>query len=794
MLKKSTFKVLFSFFCSFLLLITVFTSVTKAQDENAPPKYRIISINTIGNKTVDKNTIVGYSGLEVGQEITIPSDESRDAMKKLWNLNLFSDIEIYVDKTVGNDAYLVIRVEEFPRVESVQITGNNEYSKEDLEEKIQLTPGEIITPQRLKDIAYNLEKFYQSEGYSQVNVEADQLLSANNEARVRIKINEGNKLTVQKIEFQGNKNVNSDDLRGAMENTSEKVWWKFWDGATYDKAKFEQDLKLVEGYYKEKGFKDAVVEDYELKISPNKEDATLIIKVDEGNKFTLNKIEVEGNTVYSDSLILERIDMKRGDILNLKKLNDNLYGNEAETDVSALYLDNGYLGYNAEITEKALPGNKVDLKITITENRQFRFGLVNLEGNDKTKDKVLRRELYTIPGQFFNKSNVRRSLQNLNALNYFNPEKLGQDLSLSNDSTVNIKYIVEERSSDQFNASVGYSESFGITGAFGLTFNNFDISAPFSGGAGQILNFTWQFGESGTYRTFQVGFTEPWFMNTPTLLGINLYDTRQNYSGIDIRETGTSLNIGRRFKWPDDYFRGDWTLKYQKTDTKSGGGYYEVGVRDQFSLRQTISRSTVFDPIFPVSGTKVANSTELSGGPFLPGNVEFVKNIFTAEAYTPITRESRLVLYSTFNFSFINSFAADKYLPPTETFYMGGNGLTYNTIPLRGYDDRGIGPKNSGGNPIGGRIALKYGLELRYPLSLDPFPIFVLAFAEAGNVFSDFSKTDPFDLRRSVGFGTRLMLPAVGLIGFDFGYGFDRQIVDEQPPKWLFHFSFGRGF
>ena len=384
-------------------------------------------------------------------------------------------------------------------------------------------------------------------------------------------------------------------------------------------------------------------------------------------------------------------------------------------------------------------------------------------------------------------------MQQLNALNYFNPEKLNQDISLANDSTVNIKYIVAERSSDQFNASIGYSGSFGITGALGLTFNNFDIMEPFSGGGGQALNFSWQFGEAGTYRTFSIGFSEPWFLNTPTLLGFNVFDSRTRYT-YDVQETGAIVNIGRRFKWPDDFFRGDWAVKYQETNVLDGGGYYQTGRRNQFSLRQIISRSTVFDPVFPLNGTKFSNTTELSGGPFLPGNTEFLKNIFTAETYTPLIRNTKLVLYSTFNFYYVNPLSDDRYLPPTELFYMGGNGLAYNTIPLRGYEDRAVGPRNAVGNSIGGKVSLKYGVEIRYPLSLDPFPIFVLVFAEAGNVWSDFAKVDPFELKRSVGFGTRLMLPAVGLIGFDFGYGFDRKSVDGENPSLLFHFQFGRGF
>lgn len=773
--------------------VLFFNNISVAQDETGPPVYRIASINVQGNRFYDARTIINYSGLKENMEISIPSDETRDAIKKLWSLGLFSNITLYVDRKFGKDVYLVIQVQELPRIEGVEITGNDKMSKDDLKDKIGLTTGEVVQEQKLKDIEHNIELYYIDEGYSLADVKVDKLVSSNNEARIRIKISEGKKLTVRNIMFEGNKGLKQKDLVKSMENTSEKVWWKFWDGAKFDKNKFEEDKKYIIAYCKEMGYKDAEITGDELILSPDKEDVNIKIKINEGIRYYINSIKFEGNKIYPDSVLITRLDLKKGEVYNMKKMQLNLYGNEAENDISALYMDNGYLSFNADIDEKVVNGNKLDLTLKIVENNQFKFGLVSFEGNDKTQEKVLRREMYTLPGDYFNRGNVKRSMQQLNALNYFNPEKLNQDLNLENDSTVNIKYIVQERSSDQFNASVGYSGSFGMTGSLGLTFNNFDIAHPFSGGAGQILNFNWQFGEAGSYRTFSIGFQEPWFLNTPTTLGFNLFDTRTNYT-YDIRETGGMFNIGRRFKFPDDYFRGDWSVKYQRTDVIDGGGYYQNGRRDQVSIKQIISRSTVFDPLFPLTGTKFANSTELSGGPFLPGNIEFVKNIFLAETYTPLVRNQKFVLYTNFNFSFVKPIGSDRYLPPTELFYMGGNGLAYNTIALRGYDDRNIGPKNSYYSPLGGKVAIKYGLELRYPLSLDPFPIFALIFAEAGNVWADISKTDPFDLRRSIGFGTRLYLPAVGLVGFDFGYGFDRKIEDREDPKLVFHFQFGRGF
>ncbi|MDQ3021393.1 MAG: outer membrane protein assembly factor BamA [Bacteroidota bacterium] len=788
MKKKISFKI---------LLISIFLSTinfgTIYSQDAGPTTYRIASIETKGNKNYESGTIVSYSGLNTGQEINIPSDETKEAINRLWNIGIFSNVNLYIDKKFGNEVYLVIEVEELPRIEKIDITGNDEYSDDDLKEKINLVSGEVVSEQKLKDIEFNLEKYYADEGYGLATVKVDKLVSASNEARIRVKINEGNELTVREITFEGNKNISASDLEGAMDETNEKVWWQIWDGATFDKTKFKEDLKLIEGLYKERGYKDAVVLEDKLNILSTKEDVNITIKVDEGKKYYVNDVIFDGNSIYEDNLLKARLGFNKGEVYNIKKLQENLYGNEIETDINSLYLDNGYLSINADIEEIPVDDNEINLKINIIEGNQFKFGMVGFDGNDKTKDKVLRRELYTLPGDYFSKSSIKRSMQQLSGLNYFNPEKLSQDISLSNDSTVNIKYLVEEKSSDQFNASVGYSGSYGVTGSLGLTFNNFDIAEPFKGGAGQILSFNWTFGTGGTYRTFDVGFQEPWLFNTPTQFGFNIFNTRQNYSNLDLKETGASVNVGRRFKFPDDFFRGDWTLKFQSTDVINGDDYYQEGTRSQFSIRQVISRSSVFEPVFPTQGTRVSNSTELSGGPFLPGSVEFIKNIFSVEAFTPLSSNRKLVLFSSFLFSFLNSFASDKYLPPSETFYMGGNGLTYNTIALRGYDDRSVGPKNLG-NPIGGRVATKYGVELRYSLSQDPLPIFILGFAEAGNVWGDINKTDPFDLVRSVGVGTRLILPAVGLVGFDFGYGFDRLVVDGQQPEWLFHFQFGKGF
>ncbi len=775
---------------SLLALMMFFCSVSFSQD--GPRTYKILSISTEGNKFYDSRIIVSSSGLKVGEEIMVPSEATQSAIMNLWNMKLFSDIEVNVDKKIGDGAYLVIKVKELPKLDNMKFSGNDEFSDKDLEEKIPLEKGQVITPQTLKDIEYNLVKLYEEEGYPLAEVKVDQFVNSYNEAQLRVKIDEGTKISVRKIRFEGNSRISSGDLRGAMDGTSEKVWWQFWDKARFNRKDYEKDKGLILDYYRENGFKDATIVEDKLTYKNNKEDVDIVIKVNEGPKFRVGKINFEGNEVYKDSLLVEMLDMKRGNVYNIQKFQQNLRGNESQTDIASMYLDNGYLGFQADVDEDVKDNNYVDLTVKISENHQYRVGLVSFSGNTKTQDKVIRRELFTLPGQYFNKTAMVRSMQQMSQLNYFNPESMNYDFVQRNDSTVDLVYIVEERSSDQLNASVGYSQTFGFSGSLGLTFNNFDILDPLSGGAGQILSLQWDFGTDGSYRTFRIGFTEPWLFNTPTSGGIDVYDTRQNYT-YQIQETGSTLNIGRRFKFPDDYFRGDWFLKFQRTNVIQGAGIYETGVRSQFSIGQVISRNSTNSPIFPSVGSKISLSAEIAGAN-LVGTTNFYKLGFKSEAFKSLDNSGKLVLATIFDVESISNLSSDNYVPPNELFFMGGSGLSYNTVALRGYDDRTIGPQNVIGSPIGGRFYMKYGVELRYSLSQDPIPIFLTAFAEAGNLWKSFKQADFFDLKRSVGVGARLMLPAVGIIGFDLGYGFDRKIVDNQDPAWLFHFQFGRGF
>jgi outer membrane protein insertion porin family len=619
--------------------------------------------------------------------------------------------------------------------------------------------------------------------------------TAVNRVVVQVDIDEGKQVKVRHIEFYGNTAFDNGDLRGAMDETKEARWWKIFSSAKFDRKKYEEDKRLIGQFYRKNGYRDAEIISDSIWYSPDKEDMSILMHMYEGPQYKVRNVTWEGNTVYSDTVLNERLDIKPGEVYNAQKLEQNLRNNEAQSDVSSLYLDNGYLRFSLEPRETRVAQDSVDINIKVYELNQYRIGHVAIRGNTKTHERVIRRELLTRPGDYFNRGAIIRSLRQLQVLNYFNPEKLKPDYNLVDDKTVDLAYEVEEKSSDNINASVGYSGAFGVTGALGFTINNFNIADPLSGGAGQVLNFEWQFGSGSRYRTFTLGFTEPWLFNTPTLVGITLFDTRQIYN-YDLEQLGGSLRIGRRFRWPDIYFRGDWILNVQHNNVRDGRGYFTEGKSSQVSITQVISRNSVDNPVFPTSGSNVSLSAQLSGGPFLPGSIDFHKWIFNSEWYQPMFGSSRFALYLNSQYGYVAPIYSYTIISPIDLFFMGGTGLGFiATTPLRGYEDQSIGPRRGSDNIAVGNVMTKQTAELRLAVALSPIPIYLLTFAEGGNLFESFTKANFFDLKRSYGFGARLQINPIGLIGFDYGYGVDDvEPRDGKPDGWHFHFVFGRGF
>ncbi|MEW6510776.1 MAG: outer membrane protein assembly factor BamA [Bacteroidota bacterium] len=757
--------------------------------------YKILGISVEGNQLSDPAALIANSGLKVGDELAVPGEQTAQAIRHLWALKLFDDIRISVDRILGNGVYLLITVKELPRYERTVLTGRDEVSEDDIMKKINLVRGQVFQPQDAVRIKKEIKKLYEKEGYllAEVNVSTSPD-TTKNRVVLHVDIDEGPEVQVDHILFEGNTAFTAGDLRGAMDEIAEKHWWKFWSSANFDEKNYQDDKKKIINFYRKNGYRDAQIVSDSIWYSPDKEDMTILIRVNEGAQYKIRNIRWQGNTVYTVDQLNERLGIQPGEVYNQEKFEQNLRGNESQSDVASLYLDNGYLRINLEPTETRVAEDSVDITINVYEMNQFRIGHVAIKGNTKTQEKVIRRELYTRPGDFFSRAAIIRSIRQLSVLNYFNPEKIKPDYQLVDDKTVDLTYEVEEKSSDNINASVGYSGAFGVTGALGFTINNFSITEPFSGGAGQILSFEWQFGEASRFRTFSLSFTEPWLFGEPTLLGVSLFDTRQIYT-FDLQQTGASIRVGRRFKWPDDYFRGDWILSGQQNDVRDGQGIYREGKTSQVSITQVITRNSIDNPVFPVTGSNVSLSIQLSGGPLLPGNIDFHKWVFTSEWYLPMFNSARVALYLSSTYGYIAPFD-NSIIPPLDLFFMGGTGLGYvATTPLRGYEDQSVGVRNAEGVIVGGNAMTRQTLELRLAAAINPIPIYFLAFAEGGNVFASMQRANFFDLKRSAGIGARLQINPIGLLGFDYGYGFDDVYPkDGKPDGWHFHFVFGRGF
>ncbi|MGB2869360.1 MAG: outer membrane protein assembly factor BamA [Bacteroidota bacterium] len=774
-------------------LVFVFTSL---QAQQRPEVYKILGITVEGARSADPAAIIANTGLKVGDELTIPGEQTRTAIDRLHNLRLFYDVQVFIEQKVQDGVYLLIRVKENQRLDKIEIVGNDELSEDDILKKISLVRGQIISPQDLSAIVRTLKYDYDKDGYLNAQIKPELLPPSDTTTRrvvLKIAIDEGPKVKVDYIRFHGNKAFDDGDLRGAMKETSERHWWQFWASNKFDKKKYTEDKDLVLGFYRKSGYRDAEILADSLTYDKEKRYLTIDLYVNEGPLYHVRTITWEGNTVYPTEVLNERLGFNRGDVYDQERFQQNLRRNEAESDVTSLYSDNGYLWFQVEPEEKVVLGDSLDITLHVRERNQFRIGKVLITGNTKTYEKVIRRELYTKPGDFFSRQLIIRSVRQLSQLNYFNPEKIKPDVRPVDDKTVDLEYNVDEKSSDTFNMSVGYSGAFGFNGGLGLTFNNFSLSEPLRGGGGQVLTFDWQFGVSNLYRTFSIGFQEPWMFDTPTLFGVNLFDTQQSYQ-YDLRYSGASVRVGRRFRWPDDFFRGDWTVRFQRNEYHGlnligTADIYPEGVTTQFGITQVISRNSTDSPIFPSRGSNFSLSTEVSGGPILPGTARFHKHVFNADWYVPVFGSSRVTLLMSSMVGMIFGFEANSLVPYYDRFRMGGTGLgQIAVIPLRGYDDQSIGPV------YGGNTMIKHTAELRFALAINPIPIYVLGFAEAGNVWAEHSIEDPNNLRRSAGFGVRLLVNPIGLLGFDYGYGFDPPVPGGTVPGWKFHFQFGRGF
>ncbi len=800
------------FFAVLLASVAVLPYRTAMAQMGTPEQqYTVLGISVVGNRTSDAQTIISQSGLYRGQHFVLPSDAVRNAVQQLWNMGIFNDVNIVVDKQVpqGDSTiglFLSIHVSELPRLGKYTVQGNKEIKTSEIEKALALREGDYIRPWELEAGRTRVKALYEKEGYHFATITIQQVpTSDSSKADLVVAINEGKEMIVRHIDFSGNKQVSSGELRSAMEDTKEKRWWKIFSSGTFDQQKYEDDKKRVLDYYHSRGYRDAQILSDSL-WTTGENDLNILINVYEGPQYHVRNIAVIGAEQFTPDEIRNHLGFRKGDIYDMVRLETNLHGPTPDfSDVGSLYYDKGFLS-DISKEETVVPGDSIDLVIRVQEGKQHFFRFVDVKGNTKTKDYVIRRELFTRPGESFSRAAIIRSMRQLSQLNYFNQEKLQPDVNMQRDATdVDVTYNVEERSSDTFNASVGYGGALGFTGSVGVSFNNFDITDPLHGGGGEVLSVSAEIGQSA-YRTLSLSFNEPWLNQTPTSLGFQVYTTHSEYI-YTADNTGASLALGRRFRWPDDFFRVDWTLSGLHSNITNGGGIYTTGIHDETSIQQIISRISTDDPIFPTSGSEMSLLTRIaylpiaSIAPNQPAN--YFRNGFTMKFYTPMLTlggQNRLVLMTSADIGQMGGLGSEPYVPPTQLFVMGGSGLATGvySIPLRGYPDAQIGVqkgvRTTSVYAPGGQAYSRYVAELRFMVSREPIPIFFLGFAEAGNVWADFSHADLFDLKRSLGVGARVQVPAVGMIGIDFGYGFDPIGTFGEPSGWQTHFQFGRGF
>lgn len=796
-----------------------------------PKKYTIGGIVITGTQYLDKNVLISISGLRVGDMVTVPGDQISSALKNLWDQGLFADVKISASDIQGSTIFLEIYLEERPRLNSYVFPKMKKTEQDDLREVLDLFKNKIVNENVLLTTHNRVETYYVNKGYLNVEVDVKQVVDTSKINRVNLEIiaNKKEKVKIDQINFIGVTAFSKAKLKRTMKEIKEKTWYDVFHTSKYIKESFKADQKAIIALYHSKGYRDVqIVSDSIYKTSEST--IGINLKIDEGKQYYFRNIAWEGNVLYPDSLLDKVVKIKPGDTYDSDLLNSRIYVNGAGTDVSSLYLDRGYLFFSLNPVE-VIEGDSIDYIMQIYEGKQAIINKVTVVGNTKTNDHVVMREIRTKPGQLFSYSDVMRTQRELAQLPYFNAEKLMVNPKPNPiDGTVDIEYTVEEQPSDQVEMSGGWGGGF-VVGTLGLSFNNFsaknifkkDSWSPLPTGDGQSLSI--RANSNGKwFQSYNFNFIEPWLGGKkPNALSFGIYHSRMNTTG-SINITGSSIGLGRRLKFPDNFFTLQQSISYN---------YYEMtnyslilqdlssGYANNLNYTVALSRNSISHPIYPTSGSNItttlqitppySNMKEMITGELISFSdlsaqerykwIEFHKWKFQAEMYTPLTRKKNpLVLYTKVNFGFLASFNSRVGYSPFERFYIGGSGLTgvnnitgNEIIPLRGYPDFQSWGTDANNQSVGGGVAAaKYTAEIRFPFSLNPSAtVFGLAFVEAGNNFTDIKNFDPFDMKRAAGVGLRVYLPMFGLLGLDYGWGFDS--LGGRPVNRTGEFTFTIG-
>jgi outer membrane protein insertion porin family len=786
-----------------------------------PKEYIIGGLSVSGIKYLDENVLKALSGLSVGDKIRIPGDAISEAIEKLWKQGILSDIRIEYTRIEGNTIFLNLALQEKPRLSRFSFTGVKKGDADKLREKIKLTAGRIITESVILSTQNEVKEYFIEKGFLDTEVKiklADDSIAKNSQVMF-IHIDKHKKVRIKEIIITGNTAMKEGKLRRAMKDTKQKKWWKIFTSSKFNEEKYEADKRRLEAKLTEKGYRDArIISDSVYRI-PGSRHLGIRINLNEGNRYYFRNITWIGNTKYTSAQLSQQLGIKKGDVYSSKQLDEGLFASPSGRDITSLYMDDGYLFFQVNPVEVKVENDSIDIEMRIYEGKQATINRVTVSGNTKTNDKVIMREIRTKPGQLFNRSDIIRTQRELAQLGYFDPEKLNV-IPTPNpaEGTVDIEYIVEEKPSDQVELSGGWGAGQ-VVGTLGVSFNNFSARnlfrkgywSPLPAGDGQKLSL--RFVTNGkAYQSYNISFTEPWLGGKkPNSLSVAYFHSVRNFSETQSYTTdGVSVGMGKRLKWPDDFFSVYYETNYNYYVIKNYSGFiFNNGFANSLSLSATLSRNSVDQPIYPRRGTNIAATLQLTPPYSLLNNkdystatpqekykfIEYHKWKFNASWFTTLIG-NKLVLASRAQFGFLGYYSKDIGQSPFERFYLGGDGLSGNftlygndVIGMRGYDASSFGT-----------IAYdKFTMELRYPISLNPnATLYGMGFIEAGNSFERFRDFNPFNLRRSAGFGVRIFLPMFGLLGLDWGWPFDpplglsREFLFEKSPK--FQFTLGQFF
>lgn len=802
-------------------------------DYKNPKKYEIGEIRVEGADNFDHNAIKLIAGLKQGQTITIPGDQLSKAIRNLWKEELFSGVEIYAEREIAGVIYLVIKITPRPKLSRFKFKGVNKREADKIREQISLYSGKTITENLVYSTNNKIKSFFTEKGYYSVDVKINRVTDTliNNSEIFFIDITKHHKVKIGELTIEGNHSIPTWKLKSALKDTKQKAFWRFWKKSKFSKVAYERDKLALLTKFNSIGLRDAAIV-FDTVYLANTRDLAIKIKIDEGQKYYFGNFEWIGNTKFRSSYLDTVLGIKNGDMYDKTLLDQRLNMSQDGRDISSLYMDRGYLFFQIIPVETNVTNNHINFQVRLIEGKEARVKRVIIKGNTKTNDYVIRREIRTKPGDLFNRNDIIRTQRELAQLGYFNEQGFQiNPIPNPTDGTVDIEYTVEEKSSDQIELSGGYGGrsnlgtstvgsstsslsnygSGGLIGTLGLTFNNFstknflkkDSWSPLPGGDGQRLSIRAQ-SNGRVYQSYNFSFTEPWlggrkpnsltyWINHTDLNYSGVAKSNTNYSGLGI--TGVGVGLGRRKKFPDDYFSAYYELSYQYYDlhnyTLWNSSNFKTGYANDVSLKYVLQRNSISSPIYPQGGSNITFTAKSS----LPYSkfegisdysnqsaqerykyLEYYKLKFTGEWFLPLTTDKKLVLRTRYGFAFLGAYTKSKGLIPSERFVMGGSGLSgaqqmggREIIALRGYEDNAV--SSSSGDPL---IA-KYVMEIRYPISLNPQATFyVLAFGEAGNTFPSFAKFNPLNVKRSAGVGIRVFLPMFGMLGLDYGFGFDR--------------------